>query len=68
MEVSSGVHSKRAQARSPSRFSRDAPLASINEQTSSLQALAAVADSGEFKLSRNNLFIVHAVVVHAVVS
>lgn len=48
VEVSSGVHSSRARARSPSRFSRERPPSShADEQTSSLHALAAVADSGD---------------------
>lgn len=45
-EVSSGVQSKKAAGRSPSRLSRQTGGAAPEQETSSLQALAAAADSG----------------------
>ena len=49
-EVSSGVQSKKAAGRSPSRLSRQTGGAAPEQETSSLQALAAAADSGEIAL------------------
>lgn len=47
VEVSSGVHSRKRSARSPSRLSREAATSNADEESSSLQTLAAAADSGE---------------------
>lgn len=47
MEVSSGVHQAVPNARLPSRFSTEAHAGNTEQQTSSLQTLAAAADSGE---------------------
>ncbi len=47
VEVSSGVHSRKRSARSPSRLSRKAATSNADEESSSLQTLAAAADSGE---------------------
>ena len=49
VEVSSGVHSRRRRVRSPSRLSRKAATSNADEESSSLQTLAAAADSGELK-------------------
>lgn len=46
VEVSSGVHSRKGTARSPSRLSRKAAASNADEESSSLQTLAAAADSG----------------------
>lgn len=50
VEVSSGVHHGGQQAvskaRSPSRFSKEAPAGDAEQETLSLQTLAAAADSG----------------------
>jgi len=47
VEVSSGVHSRKRSARSPSRLSRKAATSNADEESSSLQTLAAAADSGK---------------------
>jgi hypothetical protein len=47
VEVSSGVHSRKRRVRSPSRLSRTAATSNTDEESSSLQTLAAAADSGE---------------------
>lgn len=47
VEVSSCVHSNRAQVRSPSRLGRKAATSNAEEEASSLQTLAAAADSGD---------------------
>lgn len=46
VEVSSGVHSRKRSVRSPSRLSRKAAPSNADEESSSLQTLAAAADSG----------------------
>ena len=51
VEVSSCVHSNRAQVRSPSRLGRKAATSNAEEEASSLQTLAAAADSGKVKLN-----------------
>lgn len=48
VEVSSCVHSNRAQVRSPSRLGKKAAINNA-EEASSLQTLAAAADSGKVK-------------------
>ena len=47
VEVSSGVHSRKRSACSPSRLSRKAATSNADEKSSSLQTLAAAADRGE---------------------
>ncbi len=47
VEVSSGVNSRKRSARSLSRLSRKAATSNADEESSSLQTLAAAADSGE---------------------
>ena len=51
-EVSSGLHGHQAatKARSPSRFSKEAPAGNTEQEALSLQTLAAAADSGVFLL------------------
>lgn len=49
VEVSSCVHSNRAQVRSPSRLGKKAAIDNTEEEASSLQTLAAAADSGKVK-------------------
>ena len=46
-EVSSGVHSKSTQPHAASRLSRQKADAEAGQETSSLQTLAAAADSGK---------------------
>lgn len=52
VEVSSGVHSRKRSVRSPSRLSRKAAPSNADEESSSLQTLAAAADSGELNPRR----------------
>lgn len=47
VEVSSDVNSRKRIARSPSRLSRKAATSNADGESSSLQTLAAAADSGE---------------------
>lgn len=59
MEVSSGVHQAVPNACLPSRFSKEAPAGNTERETSSLQTLAAAADSGAFDTRNTHCRLIH---------